>query len=174
MAYRDPEKSGLVTILHPWESGLDNSPIWDEPLSRIQVKEEDLPKFERLDIIAVEGAAETRTSQWMYDRFIYLIQLMRGYKYDEKKMYENMPFKIKDIVFSSIFYVANKFLAKIADIIDEKDTQEIKRWISRTEQNFYTYFFPFHHQQQQQQKSGRVGSNEESLFIIMILSKKIG
>jgi glycogen debranching enzyme len=170
MTDRDPEKSGLVTILHPWESGLDNSPIWDEPLSRIQVKEEDLPKFERLDIIAVDGAAETRTKQWMYDRFIFLIQLMRRYKYDEKKMYENMPFKIKDIVFSSIFYVANKFLAKIADIIDEKDTQEIKKWISRTEQNFYKYFFPFHHQQQQ--NSGRMGSNEESLFYNYDLIKK--
>jgi hypothetical protein len=26
---RDPEKSGLVTIFHPWESGFDNSPRWD-------------------------------------------------------------------------------------------------------------------------------------------------
>src|SRR3712207_3928391 len=28
--YRDPERSGLVTIYHPWESGTDNSPRWDE------------------------------------------------------------------------------------------------------------------------------------------------
>ena len=27
---RDPEGTGLVTIFHPWESGLDNSPRWDE------------------------------------------------------------------------------------------------------------------------------------------------
>lgn len=26
MSDRDPEMSGLVTILHPWESGLDDSP----------------------------------------------------------------------------------------------------------------------------------------------------
>src|SRR4051794_37351576 len=30
---RDPEGTGLVTILHPWESGLDNSPRWDLPLA---------------------------------------------------------------------------------------------------------------------------------------------
>jgi hypothetical protein len=49
MTDRDPEKSGLVTILHLWESGLDDSPRWDEALSRISVKEEELPKFKRLD-----------------------------------------------------------------------------------------------------------------------------
>ena len=54
--------SGLVTILHPWESGLDNSPIWDQPLSKIDVKEKDLPKFKRLDIIAVGGESETGTA----------------------------------------------------------------------------------------------------------------
>jgi glycogen debranching enzyme len=163
MTDRDPERSGLVTILHPWESGLDNSPIWDEPLSRIYVK--DLPKFERLDIIAVGGAAETRTSEWMYNRFIYLIELMKKYEYNEKKMYRNLPFKIKDIVFSSILYVANKFLVRIANIIGE-DTQEIKEWMSRTEQNFYKYFLPSN------QKRERIGSNEESLFYNYDLIKK--
>jgi len=29
MIERDPEKSGLVTILHPWKSVLDDSPSWD-------------------------------------------------------------------------------------------------------------------------------------------------
>jgi glycogen debranching enzyme len=171
MTDRDPEKSGLVTILHPWESGLDNSPTWDEPLSRIQVKEEDLPKFERLDIIAVGGAAETRTSQWMYNRFIYLIELMKAYEYNEKKMYQTFPFKVKDIVFSSIFYVANKFLMRIANIVEEEkeeqDIHEIREWMSRTEQNFYKYFFPSN-----RLRDGKMGSNEESLFYDYDLIKK--
>ena len=29
---RDPDESGLVWIISPWESGLDNSPAFDEPL----------------------------------------------------------------------------------------------------------------------------------------------
>ncbi|QRP50733.1 hypothetical protein I6J71_11995 [Amycolatopsis sp. FDAARGOS 1241] len=32
---RDLGGDGLVCVIHPWESGLDNSPSWDEPLSRI-------------------------------------------------------------------------------------------------------------------------------------------
>ena len=161
MTDRDPEMSGLVTILHPWESGMDNSPLWDEPLSRINVKEKDLPKFKRLDIIAVGGESETRTSDWVYNRFIYLIELMKRYNFDQKKMYKAFPFKIKDVLFSSILYVANKYLIKIADIIgkEEEDKAEIRQWMSRTEQNFYQYFIP-----SDDEGKRKFGANEQSLF----------
>ncbi|MEW2505885.1 hypothetical protein AB0878_36015 [Amycolatopsis sp. NPDC047767] len=32
---RDLAGDGLVCVIHPWESGLDNSPAWDEPLGRV-------------------------------------------------------------------------------------------------------------------------------------------
>src|SRR5207247_1459005 len=32
---RDPHDTGLVAIYHPWESGRDNSPVWDEALQRV-------------------------------------------------------------------------------------------------------------------------------------------
>ena len=35
--YRDPKKTGLISILHPWESGYDNSPLWDKPMSKIKI-----------------------------------------------------------------------------------------------------------------------------------------
>jgi hypothetical protein len=31
--HRDPRGEGLVAILHPWESGRDNSIDWDEPFA---------------------------------------------------------------------------------------------------------------------------------------------
>ena len=160
MTDRDPEMSGLVTILHPWESGLDDSPSWDEPLSRINMNEKDLPKFKRLDVIAVGGESETIPSDWEYNRFIYLIELMKKDNYDQKKMYQTFPFKIKDIVFSSILYVANKHMIRIADIIGKghEDKAEIRQWMSRTEQNFYEYLFP------SDQSQKKLGANEQSLF----------
>ena len=36
--YRDPKHSGLISILHPWESGYDNSPLWDKPMSNIEIE----------------------------------------------------------------------------------------------------------------------------------------
>ncbi|HYA81900.1 MAG TPA: trehalase family glycosidase [Candidatus Bathyarchaeia archaeon] len=150
---RDPEKSGLVTIFHPWESGLDDSPVWDEALSKIRIQH--TLKFERLDVIAVGGAKETIPSDDMYNKFIYMIELMKQYNYDQQKMYETFPFKIKALVFSSILHVANKYMIKIADILGE-DTQEIKEWKSRTETNFYKYFHP--------DISQNLGNAEELLF----------
>ena len=34
---RDPHNKGLISIFHPWESGRDNSPDWDEALNNIEV-----------------------------------------------------------------------------------------------------------------------------------------
>jgi len=156
MTQRDPEKSGLVTIFHPWESGLDDSPTWDDALARIKIQH--LITFKRLDVIAVEGAKDTIPTDDMYNKFIYLIELMKQYNYDENEMYKSFPFKIKAIVFSSILYVANKYLIKIANILEEKNNiNEINQWIYRTEQHFFKYFFPLDNQR-------RIGQTEEALF----------
>lgn len=136
MCERDPERSGLVTLFHPWESGRDDSPVWDDALARITVK--DLPKFKRLDILAVDEAAQRPTNE-EYDRFIYLIELMKHKNYDQRTLYEKFPFKIKDVTFSGILYIANRILSHIADLIGE-DTGEILEWISRAEQNFHKFF----------------------------------
>ena len=55
-------------------------------------------------------------------------------------MYEKFPFKIKDVSFSGILYVANKILLRIARLIGE-DSREISEWISRMERNFHKFFF---------------------------------
>ena len=85
MTERDPEKSGLVTIFHPWESGRDDSPIWDDALARVNITKQ--PKFERLDIKA-EGEKQERPSDEEYNKFIFLVDLMKLYNYDGKIMYE--------------------------------------------------------------------------------------
>jgi glycogen debranching enzyme len=136
MCERDPERSGLVTLFHPWESGRDDSPVWDDALARITVK--DLPKFKRLDVLAVDGADQRPTNE-EYDRFIYLIELMKRQNYDQKALYEKFPFKIKDVGFSNILYAANRILSHIADLIGE-DPGEILEWTSRTEHNFHKFF----------------------------------
>lgn len=41
---RDPDENGLVYIRHPWESGMDNSPIWDTPMAGIPFEKSSIPK----------------------------------------------------------------------------------------------------------------------------------
>jgi hypothetical protein len=135
MTERDPEKSGLVTIFHPWESGRDDSPIWDDALARVKITV--MPKFERLDVKA--ASSSERPSDEEYNKFIFLVDTMKLYNYDQKIMYEKYPFKIKDVLFSSILYVANWTLLQIAKLIGE-DSEEISEWISRTKTNFRKFF----------------------------------
>jgi len=35
-AARDPYDTGLLSIIHPWESGMDNSPVWDDALAAVE------------------------------------------------------------------------------------------------------------------------------------------
>jgi len=135
---RDPEKSGLATIIHPWESGFDNSPRWDKPLSRIKPK--NLPKYKRMDLEHVGCDCERPTNK-DYDKYIYLLEIMKKHKYNVKKFYDEFPFKIKDIVFNSILYVANKNLKEIGEILN-KDTSEIKKWEKRANKHFIQYTCP--------------------------------
>jgi hypothetical protein len=134
---RDPENSGIATIFHPWESGLDNSLRWAEPLARIKV--EDLPQYKRVDTEKV--SSDQRPTNEDYDRYLYLIEIMKKNNYDEEKIYKVIPFKIKDISFNSILYSANKAMLEIAGILGEK-SDEVDSWIERTKKNYFEYFYP--------------------------------
>jgi len=135
LTQRDPEKTGLVTIFHPWESGLDNSVRWDEALSRIQVQ--DIPVYNRVDINAVNPSM--RPSDEAYDRYVFLVEQMKKHGYVDEEIYGAIDFKIKDVVFSSILYMANRALLSLADILGE-DTGEIRSWLVRTQKNYRDYF----------------------------------
>ena len=48
-----------VSVAHPWESGMDNCPAWDGPMSRIDPTR--APYFERRDKGKVTNAAQRPT-----------------------------------------------------------------------------------------------------------------
>lgn len=127
---RDPEGEGLVFITHPWESGLDNSPRWIEILERI--KPDHFPSYKRIDKTIVSAAQ--RPDDKEYNRYIFLIDLLRrnGYLWD--KIFQKSPFLVQDVLFNSILQASNLSLQKIAKKMkrpnDEKE--EINRWISKT------------------------------------------
>ncbi|MCI4668301.1 MAG: glycoside hydrolase, partial [Bacteroidia bacterium] len=47
--YRDPNQEALAFIYHPWESGRDNSPLWDESVNRIDLSKVSIPPYNRKD-----------------------------------------------------------------------------------------------------------------------------
>ncbi len=66
---RDPNNTGVVAILHPWESGMDNSPAWDESMTF--PIDPTLPPYERQDLTHVN--ANMRPTKETYDRYLTLL-----------------------------------------------------------------------------------------------------
>lgn len=129
---RDPEVSGLITIVHPWESGMDNSPRWDRSMARIQVPEGEVPPFVRRDLAHVADPSQRPTDE-DYERFMWIVEVLKrgGYRVDQ--IYDELPFRVKDIFLSAMLVAANESLIRIAGLADG-DFDEltiIESWIDR-------------------------------------------
>lgn len=133
---RDPEKTGLVTIFHPWESGLDNSIRWDSALRKVKPK--NLPNYKRTDNKKVDSSQ--RPSDDDYDKYVYISQILKKYNYDNKKAYKHVPFRIKDIIFNTILIEANYALLRIAKVL-KQNPKKINTWIKKSEKSYHKYFF---------------------------------
>jgi hypothetical protein len=127
---RDPDATGLVTIYHPWESGLDNSPAWDKPLKRVLRDENKLPHYDRKDL-RQEVSPEERPSDDAYDRYVYLVDLFRRLGYRDADIRRECPFRVQDVLFNSILCRANRDLRMMADLLHQ-DREEIDNWVDTT------------------------------------------
>ena len=107
--FRDPNKTGLVSILHPWESGYDNSPIWDEPMNNISVDKE--LNYQRRDLEV--SNSDERPLKIDYDRYVTIRDQFRDVNYDPYKLYELSIFNVVDVGFNSLFLKANKDLVNL-------------------------------------------------------------
>ena len=125
--YRDPNREGLVFIYHPWESGRDNSPLWDAPLNRINLADGniDIPSYQRRDI-SIADASERPTSR-QYDQYVYLLQLGKKYRYEDSGIAEHSAFLIQDSLINAILIRSNEALINIGKRLG-LDTGKIEEW----------------------------------------------
>jgi glucosylglycerate hydrolase len=133
LTQRDPEGSGLVTIYHPWESGTDNSPRWSAALEKVEVGE--IPEYERLDLEHVPDPSE-RPTGIEYDRFIWLVEVIKEARCHDGVLYDTCPFLVKDVLASAILVRANEALLEIAGVANasDEDREKIRGWIERGRQ----------------------------------------
>jgi mannosylglycerate hydrolase len=120
---------GLVEIWHPWESGMDNSPLWDSALARISPARDAIPAYERVDLDFVD--AGQRPTDAEYDRYAYLVKLYRDRDYDPGRIRDECPFVIQDVLFNSLLVQANRDLAEIARVLGA-DPERFEAWAERT------------------------------------------
>ena len=128
--FRDPKKTGLVSILHPWESGYDNSPIWDDSMEKVII-EKNL-KYKRADNKVVNP--EHRPLNIDYDRYVTIKNNLRKNKYNPKKIFKSSFFNVVDVGFNSIFLKANKDLVFLLNKFNF-DKSKISNYVKITEKN---------------------------------------
>lgn len=136
---RDPDGTGLVTTLHPWETGMDNSPAWDEALARVEIAA-DLEPYLRKDTGHVDPAM--RPTKAEYDRYMTLVQRFReqGWRHDITR---TSPFRVADVGTNCILLRADSDLLALAIRFGEHEaTTEIRAWIDRAGPAFAAFVDP--------------------------------
>ena len=111
---RDPHRTGLVAILHPWESGRDNAIDWDEALARVPT--EGVGSYVRRDTTHVDAAQ--RPTKAEYDRYLWLVQRFRSLAWDQATLHDASPFRVVDPGFNAILIRSAEDLAALAQALD--------------------------------------------------------
>ncbi|MEE1612999.1 MGH1-like glycoside hydrolase domain-containing protein [Microvirga sp. CF3016] len=125
---RDPEGLGLVSILHPWESGSDNSPAWDEALARVPTTT--TTTIRRKDTGHVDASMRPRDED--YQRFIHLVDTYRDCGWDPKRQWAAAPFKVADVQMTAILARATADLMQLAETLGTDDEKaELARMHAR-------------------------------------------
>ncbi|MER7477291.1 hypothetical protein ABTX60_06495 [Streptomyces sp. NPDC126510] len=103
---RDLGGDGLVSVVHPWEQGMDNSPCWDRPLSRVTPAS--ARSFRRADLD--HGAPEDRPTDLDYGRYVRLATDYRDGGYADGAG----AFAVEDPAFNALLIASEYALARIA------------------------------------------------------------
>lgn len=114
---RDPENVGLAAIIHPWETGRDNSIDWDAPFENVPT--DGVVPFQRRDV--QHANPEHRPTEAQYQRYIWLVQHFRALGWDNTKLHEASPFKIVDPGFNAILLRSIRAIADLAQTLGETE-----------------------------------------------------
>ncbi|MEE1938219.1 hypothetical protein V1L54_02095 [Streptomyces sp. TRM 70361] len=109
--HRDLGGHGLVSVVHPWEPGMDNSPCWDVPLSRIEPAAP--ASFRRCDLD--HGCPDDRPTDLDYGRYVRLAADYRDHGYRDADAPH--PFAVEDPGVNALLIASEYALADIADEI---------------------------------------------------------
>lgn len=119
--------SELAHVVHPWESGMDNSPFWDAPLAAIG--ETDHEPTSRPDLM--HAAAGHRPSNREYGKYLYLAARYRDQRCGD--LDEEYPFRLQDPAFNAIWARSELAMAQIAEEVGAEPDQHVKRSLAITD-----------------------------------------
>ncbi|MFD0417858.1 hypothetical protein [Streptomyces sp. NPDC127108] len=117
--HRDLGGAGLAAVVHPWEQGMDNSPCWDGPLSRVPPARPH--SYRRADLD--HGSPQDRPTDLDYGRYVRLATEYRdaGYGYGAGMRARagtsggtgGFGFAVEDPAFNALLIASEHALARI-------------------------------------------------------------
>lgn len=113
--HRNIGGAGLASLVHPWESGQDNSPAWDPMLAAVPADTGLLERYRRRDLAVSQQSH--RPTDVDYARYITIAQRYRGYGYVDDGPGERYPFLVECPAFNAILAAAEYALADIAGVV---------------------------------------------------------
>jgi glycogen debranching enzyme len=130
---RDLKNEGLVYIYHNWESGTDNSPIWDDIWKTMNPPEYN---FERKDTTHVDPSE--RPTKKEYNYYLQIIDIAKEHNYNDEKIAEYSPFLVQDPLFNSMLIKSNSSLIKLYKIIgnNEDKIEQLQKWQNKSITSF--------------------------------------
>jgi hypothetical protein len=148
---RDPHGEGLVLQIHPWETGLDNSPPWMSELqNHLLPGWVRLIKQLRLDYVIGLFRRDTRNipkgqrlSTIEALAFYDAQRRLRRKAYNINDILDHSLFAIEDLAFNSILIRANDHLLEIAKSIRADVPEDLLKRIKLTVKTFDELWDPY-------------------------------
>jgi hypothetical protein len=141
---RDLDDSGLVTLIHPWECGLDTTPPWMQTLARMplpwwlriaaRVRLARALRRVRNDTRHIPAAERASDDESL--RMLVLATRAKKHDFQLARMPVATSVLIEDLAFNAILVAANRSLELIARDLDVALPSALEQCVRRTEGAF--------------------------------------
>lgn len=139
---RDPHQEGLALLIHPWESGLDNSPPWISQMHMharpTWVNVIDKLKLDKITLLLRRDTHHVPPGQRLdsIDALLYysVIQRLKRKNWDTDAILNRSHFAIEDLSFNCILVRANENLRTIAKTIGHELPDELSECMDRSKE----------------------------------------
>ena len=151
---RNPHGEGLVLLVHPWESGMDDSPPWVDELryhhTPLWISTiEKLRVHRLLDVLrqdVQQSGLQNRMSTLDALRLFDVVRRMKRKKYESNQILRRALFSIEDLCFNSILIRNNAILQDISRSIRTPLPKELRSQFTKATKALETLWDPISEQ----------------------------
>lgn len=138
---RNPHKEGLAILIHPWESGLDNTPPWISELRKhsmpLWIQAIERAHLSRIANLVRRDTRHVPPGQRMSNieamAYWAAMRRIRRKAYNSEAILSRSLFAVEDLAFNCVFIRANTVLKQIAKTIGYELPESLRSSMSLSE-----------------------------------------